>query len=102
MSKLKFLSREPRKRTLFNNLELERRLLKSIVSNLTLSSKTRQLAQDKLSRLNKNSSITRINNRCIITARNRGIIRKFKLSRICFREFVVAGKIPGIKKQGNG
>jgi small subunit ribosomal protein S14 len=51
-----------------------------------------------LQKLPKNSSPVRLKNRCAITGRSRGYMRAFGLSRIQFRELVLEGKIPGVKK----
>ena len=51
-----------------------------------------------LQKLPKNSSPVRIRNRCFITGRANGYIRSFGLSRICIREQVQKGYIPGLKK----
>ncbi len=51
-----------------------------------------------IDKLPKNASNVRLNNRCNITGRSRGYLRKFGISRIKFREMAAAGKIPGIKK----
>ena len=53
-------------------------------------------ALNKLSKLPNNSSPCRLRNRCIITGRPRGVYRKFKLSRIAFRELANEGKLPGV------
>ena len=51
-----------------------------------------------LARLPRDSSPTRSRNRCHLTGRSRGVLRKFKVSRIMLRELALAGKIPGLKK----
>ena len=51
-----------------------------------------------LQKLPRNSSPTRVKNRCAITGRSRGYMRSFGLSRIVFRELAREGKIPGVKK----
>ncbi|MDP3402344.1 MAG: 30S ribosomal protein S14 [bacterium] len=51
-----------------------------------------------LQKLPKNSSPTRVKNRCAVTGRGRGYMRPFGLSRIAFRELAREGKIPGVKK----
>ncbi len=51
-----------------------------------------------LDALPKNSSRVRLHNRCKITGRPRGYMRKFGLSRVTFREMASDGKIPGITK----
>ncbi len=51
-----------------------------------------------LALLPRNSSPVRLHNRCLLTGRPRGYIRRFGISRIKFRELALAGKIPGVKK----
>ena len=62
----------------------------------------RQLKKEKnyaaLANLPRDSSPTRSHNRCQLTGRSKGVLRKFKVSRIMLRELALAGKIPGLKK----
>ncbi len=62
----------------------------------------RQLKKEKnfaaLANLPRDSSPTRSHNRCQLTGRSKGTLRKFKISRIMLRELALAGKIPGLKK----
>lgn len=51
-----------------------------------------------LDKLPKNSSSVRLHNRCKLTGRPRGYMRKFGISRVTFREMASAGKIPGVTK----
>jgi small subunit ribosomal protein S14 len=51
-----------------------------------------------IAKLPRDSSPTRSRNRCQLTGRSRGVLRKFKVSRIMLRELALAGKIPGLKK----
>ncbi len=51
-----------------------------------------------LDKLPRNSSRVRLHNRCKITGRPKGYMRKFGISRVTFREMASAGKIPGITK----
>jgi len=51
-----------------------------------------------LGKLPKNSSPARLNSRCEVTGRPRGYMRKFKMSRIAFRELAHKGQLPGVKK----
>lgn len=51
-----------------------------------------------LQRLPRDASPTRIRNLCALTGRSRGNYRKFKISRIKFRELALQGKIPGLRK----
>jgi small subunit ribosomal protein S14 len=62
----------------------------------------RQLKKEKnyagLAKLPRDSSPTRLRSRCSMTGRARGVLRKFKVSRIMLRELALAGQIPGVKK----
>ena len=58
----------------------------------------RLVLQKKLNELPRNTSPIRIRNRCFITGRPRGIIGRFKLSRLSFREMALNGEIPGVTK----
>lgn len=51
-----------------------------------------------LQALPRNSSPTRLHNRCIMTGRPRAYMRKFGISRISFRDLALEGKIPGVRK----
>ncbi len=51
-----------------------------------------------LAKLPRDSSPTRSHNRCQLTGRSRGVLRRFKVSRIMLRELALAGQIPGMKK----
>ena len=51
-----------------------------------------------LSKLPRDSSATRLHNRCAVTGRPRGFLRKFNMSRIVFRELAHKGQLPGVKK----
>lgn len=53
---------------------------------------------DALALLPKNSSMTRLHSRCMVTGRARGYYRKFGLSRLTFRKMALEGKIPGVRK----
>ena len=75
-----------------------RKDLKKIISNPKSSFKEKEIAVNKLDSLPRRSSSTRIRNRCFATGRPRGVLRKFNLSRLCFREMALKGEIPGITK----
>jgi small subunit ribosomal protein S14 len=72
--------------------------LKAIARDREAPPEERFAAQLKLSELPRNSSATRVRNRCSLTGRPRGFYRKFKLSRIAVRELASAGEIPGMLK----
>lgn len=84
------------------NLELKYRNrrsdLKKIVHDRSVSPDERFSAILKLAELPRNSSRTRIRNRCELTGRPRGYYRKFKMSRITFRKLASEGLVPGVTK----
>ncbi len=53
---------------------------------------------DELDKLPKNSSPVRLHNRCLLTGRPKGYMRKFGINRVTFRKMALEGKIPGITK----
>ena len=53
---------------------------------------------DELDKLPKNSSRVRLHNRCLITGRPKGYMRKFGICRVLFREMALNGQIPGVTK----
>lgn len=75
-----------------------RRRLKAIANDESLTMEERFAAQLKLAELPRNSSPVRIRNRCEISGRPRGYIRKMKMSRIAVRELGSKGLIPGLVK----
>ena len=53
---------------------------------------------EELDKLPKNSSSVRLHNRCLLTGRPKGFMRKFGINRVTFRKMALEGKIPGITK----
>lgn len=53
---------------------------------------------EALQKLPRNSSATRLNNRCSLTGRSRAYYRRFGISRIMLRELALLGQIPGVTK----
>lgn len=53
---------------------------------------------DELDKLPRNSSKVRLHNRCKLTGRPKGYMRKFGINRYTFREMALNGKIPGVTK----
>lgn len=80
------LLKDRRRRTLFSLYERSRKILLAVIQNLSLSSIIRLEAYRTLINLPRDSSITRIRNRCTLTGRARGIYREFGLSRLRFRK----------------
>jgi len=76
----------------------KREELKKKITNLDLSEEEREEARIALNKMPRDSSRSRLRNRCQLTGRSRGFLRKFKLSRLCFREMASHGMIPGVTK----
>ena len=72
--------------------------LKAVIKSQESSADQKQDAVTRLDKLPKSSSHIRIRNRCFKTGRPRGVIRRFNLSRISFREMALKGEIPGVTK----
>jgi small subunit ribosomal protein S14 len=72
--------------------------LKSLARDRDAAPEDRFEAQLKLAELPRNSSPTRVRNRCALTGRPRGYYRKFRLSRIAVRDLASSGQIPGMLK----
>jgi small subunit ribosomal protein S14 len=98
MAKKSSIARE-KKRLLLSQLKWDKRQsLKKIILDMSKSDEERMNAVIQLNKMPRNSSPVRRRNRCSITGRSRGYLRKFKLSRLCFREFASQGYIPGLVK----
>ncbi len=98
MAKLSSINKNNRRIKLSNQYYKKRKQLKDIVMNKKLSFEERFKAQQKLSKLPRNSSKIRVMNRCQITGRPHGVYRKLKISRIALRQLGLQGKIPGLVK----
>ena len=76
----------------------KRQSLKKIVLDMNKTEEERLEAKIALNKLPRNSSPVRLRSRCQLTGRARGVLKKFKLSRLCFRELGNSGMIPGLVK----
>ena len=98
MSKLSIIERNKKRVKLYNKYKNKHDKLLKMANNKKLSADEQFNARLKLSKIPRNASKARIRNRCVLTGRPRGVYRKFKLSRIAFRELAAIGQIPGITK----
>lgn len=99
MAKKSMIERNLRRIKLCDQYKEKREKLKSIISNKNLSIVERFTAQNKLiKKLPRNSSKTKIRNRCALTGRPRGVYRKFGLCRIVLRDLCSFGQVPGVTK----
>lgn len=98
MAKESMIQRNRRKRKCVERYASRRVGLKKLIKNKSISIEERFEAQNKLASLPRNASKVRVRNICALSGRPRGYIRKFKLSRIAFREMASFGLLPGVIK----
>ena len=98
MAKLSAINKNNKRITLAEKYYKKRKNLKKIIMDKKLSFEDRFKAQQKLSKLPRNSAKIRVRNRCQITGRPHGVYRKLKISRIALRQLCLEGKIPGMVK----
>ena len=98
MAKLSSINKNNRRIKLSDKYYKKRQALKKIIMDKKISLEDRFKAQQKLSKMPRNSAKTRVRNRCQITGRPHGVYRKLKISRIALRQLGLEGKIPGMVK----
>ena len=98
MAKKSSIEKNARRAKLTKQLTPRRVRLKAIARDRDAAPEDRFEAQLKLSEMPRNSSQTRLRNRCSLTGRPRGYYRKHKLSRIALRDLGSKGLIPGLVK----
>jgi len=92
------MQRDKMRRNLTKFYELKRLEYKSILTNHAIPKHIRYKYILKLAQLPRNSSKTRVKNRCVVTGRPRSVYRFCKLSRITLRELGSKGLVLGFKK----
>jgi small subunit ribosomal protein S14 len=98
MAKKSSIEKNERRKELTQRYAAKRKALKAVLQNKNASDDEKVAAQFALQRLPRNSSKTRIRNRCQMTGRSRGIESAFGLSRIALREMANNGLLPGVRK----
>ncbi len=98
MAKKAMVERERKRQRLVKKYAARRAALKEIANNADLPMEERFKARLKLAKLPRNSSPTRLHNRCQLTGRPHAYYRKLKISRIALRELGSSGQIPGMIK----
>ena len=98
MAKMSSVNKNNKRIKLSKKFHNKRNNLKKIIMDKKLPLEERFKAQQKLSKLPRNSAKTRVVNRCQITGRPHGVYRKLKISRIALRKLTLEGKIPGMVK----
>ena len=98
MAKKSMVEREKKRERLVQKYAGKRAALNEIIHDQSLPMEERFKASLKLAELPRNSSPTRLHNRCQLTGRPHAYYRKLKLSRIMLRELASHGQIPGMVK----
>ena len=98
VAKKSSIQRNLKRQKLVEKYAAKKAELKKVLADPSVSDEEFFAAQRKLCSIPRNASKIRIRNRCSITGRPRGFIRKFGLSRITFRELALDGKLPGVTK----
>ena len=98
MAKMSAVNKNNKRIKLSDKLFKKRQMLKKIIMDKKLPLEERFKAQQKLSKMPRNSAKIRVVNRCQISGRPHGVYRKLKISRIALRKLTLEGKIPGMVK----
>jgi small subunit ribosomal protein S14 len=98
MAKLSSIEKNNRRKRLVKKYAARRAALKAASRDQSLAPEESFAARLKLAKLPRNSSATRVRNRCELTGRPRGYLRKVRMSRIALRELGSQGLIPGLVK----
>ncbi len=98
MAKQSMVERERKRQRMVQKYAPARARLKAVTQDRDLPMDERFKASLKLAKLPRNSSATRLHNRCQQTGRPRGYYRKLQISRIAVRELGGSGQIPGMVK----
>ena len=98
MAKKSAVNRNEMVKALVKQYAAKRNALKKIANDDSLPLEDRFEARLKLAEMPRNSSATRIRNRCVVTGRPRAFYRKLKMSRIALRDLASIGQIPGMTK----
>ena len=98
MAKKSMIAREVKRKKLVQKYDVKRKALKETIRDPNTSFENRESAQLQLQKLPRDSSVTRVHNRCNLTGRPHGYYRKFGLSRNKLREATMRGDVPGVVK----
>ena len=98
MAKKSMIEREKKRQKLVDRFAKKRLVLKAIISDESKPMEDRFRASLKLAQMPRNSSATRLHNRCQLTGRPHAYYRKLKVSRIMLRELGSSGQAPGVVK----
>ena len=98
MAKKAMIEREKKRQILVGKYAAKRAALKEVAKDESKTMEDRFAARLKLAKLPRNSSASRLHNRCQLTGRPHAYYRKLKISRIALRELGASGQLPGVVK----
>ncbi len=98
MAKASMINRQKKREALVAKYAARRAELKAIARDDNASREDRFKASLRLAKLPRNSSATRLHNRCEVTGRPKAYYRKLRMSRIALRDYASMGQIPGMVK----
>ncbi|MEQ1543559.1 30S ribosomal protein S14 [Methyloglobulus sp.] len=98
MAKKSMIAREDKRKKLVLKYDTKRKAIREIIRDPNATFEQKEVAHLQLQKLPRDSSATRIRNRCAITGRPHGYYRKFGLSRNKLREATMRGDVPGVVK----
>lgn len=97
-SSKKMIRRDKKRRQMVADYEMEKLRLKAIVKNKLLPEIVQKKAREEMAKHPKDSSISRLTNRCVMTGRPRGVLREYGLCRMKFRDLADHGYISGMTR----
>ncbi|MEQ8288958.1 MAG: 30S ribosomal protein S14 [Gammaproteobacteria bacterium] len=98
MAKSCMVNREIKRLKLVNKYASKRAELKAIIKDTSRGEEERKIAREKLNKMPRDASPSRLRNRCNLTGRPHGYYRKFGLARNKLREAAMRGDVPGLVK----
>jgi small subunit ribosomal protein S14 len=98
MAKSSMVNRDIKRKKLVAKYAAKREELKKVLANPSASYEEKMEASEKLQKLPRDSSPSRVRNRCELTGRSRGVYKKFGLGRNKLREATMRGDVPGLRK----
>ena len=98
MAKKSCIIKNEKRKEVVKQYAQQRAILKEVIRNPGSSLEERMEAQRGLQALPRNASPSRVRNRCLLSGRTRGFLRRFGMSRIDFRLLALRGGIPGVRK----
>ena len=98
MAKTSMVNRDIKRKKLVKKFAGKRAELKATIASTTASYEDKMDAVTKLQKLPRDSSASRVRNRCELTGRSRGVYAKFGLGRNKLREATMRGDVPGLRK----